>query len=68
MAIQQTVNYSRKNDISTLCQKCQGKCYVKHNNTQTQENAHNLLGETIPAECVDLQAGTPNCPAALGYF
>ena len=68
MAIQQTVNYSRQTDIPVACRKCNGSCYVKHDNTKTQENAHKLLGESIHADCVNMQDGTPNCPAALGYI
>lgn len=68
MAIQQSVNYCRSNDVSTLCHKCKGKCYVKHDNAQTQANAHSLLGTTIPADCIDMQDGSVNCPAELGYM
>ncbi len=45
---------------------CKGKCYVPGDSKKTQENAHELLGDTILI-IVPFADQTPACPAALGF-
>ena len=61
MAINTHVSYDRTTNIPQKCFVCKGKCYVPGDSKKTQENAHELLGDTIPNNCVA-------CPAALGFL
>ena len=61
MAINTHVSYDRTTNIPQKCFVCKGKCYVPGDSKKTQENAHELLGDTIADQ-------TPACPAALGFL
>ena len=52
MAINAHINYDRTTNIPQKCFVCKGKCYVPGDSKKTQENAHELLGDTIPNNCV----------------
>lgn len=54
MAINTHVSYDRTTNIPQKCFVCKGKCYVPGDSKKTQENAHELLGDTIPNNCVPL--------------
>jgi hypothetical protein len=68
MAINTHVSYDRTTNIPQKCFVCKGKCYVPGDSKKTQENAHELLGDTIPNNCVPFADQTPACPAALGFL
>ena len=53
--------------ISSKCHKCQGKCWDKNSQKNTQQNAVKMFG-SIPNDCVNNANNTPRCPYALGLL
>lgn len=43
------------------CKDCKGECFVKDNNSKTQQNALKRFG-VIPNNCVNSNNGEIHCP------